>query len=166
MEKEINSEKLNNNEGEGKIEISKEEKEFILKSAAGDWGNEFMKSLTAMDLMEMTKKTSYLFSSKGEKLIPKLFWERYEGQDKEKFSALEKNYTELAEMRKAMEEHIEVMKKVYNFLEENNDSESEEFQNKIKEFSKKARLSWAVFEENKMKLSERVKKEKEFELQK
>lgn len=166
MEKEINSEKLNNNKENGGIEISKEEKEFILKSAIGDWGNEFSKSLTAMQLAEAAKKPSYLFSSKGEKYVPKLFWERYEGQDKEKFLALEKDYTELSEMRKVIEEHAEIMENVHNFLEENHDYESEEFWNKIKEFLSKANLSWKIFEENKIKLSERVKKEKEFELQK
>lgn len=166
MEEEIGLEKLNNNKEESQIEISKEEKEFILKSAIGDWGNEFSKSLTPLEIAELIKKSSSLFSSKGEKFVPKLFWERYDGQDKEKILALEKDYTELAEMRKVIEEHVEIMEDVYNFLEENLDYKSEEFWNKISEFKNKARLSWEIFEENKMKLSERIKQEKEFEIKK
>lgn len=146
-----------NIEKENKAELTKEEKEVVFKLAIGDWANEFIKSCGTLELFELTKKPSDLFSKKGEKYIPKLFWERYENYDKEKILLLEKDYPELEEMRRVVEEHIEIMEEVYNLLEENYDYESDEFWNKIRGFIKKARSSLKIFEENKIKLLKRAK---------
>lgn len=143
---------------ESKTEVTEEERMDILCMAVNDWVNEFTGSVFALELAIYSKKVSNLFLTEKEKYFPKLFWERYGNYSKEKILLMENEYPEFREMGKAVSESRKLMEEVFSFIEENKEEETADFWDKIEEFYEKSKLIYDRFQENKIKLREKMKK--------
>lgn len=150
MSEELNSEKekIPNTE---KIEL----KNKILDLAMADWGNEFINITTKLQGLTLTKDIKILLNSKREKINIKNLWERYNDFKEDDVLELESEHKELKEMREAIEEGQRILDKVYDFLEECKDKNSENFLIKVNEFFNEAKAEWNKFEKNRNALREK-----------
>lgn len=137
------------NENEKETE---EIKKKIIDFAVNDWGNEFTKIFSKLQLFELKRKTDVLYSKSGEKYVINTLWERNSDFKKDFVLEMEKEYPELKEMSEAIEESEKIMQNVYSFLEENNNKTSNQFWDKIHLFFNESKTQWEKFKENRDKL--------------